>query len=166
MGRRIGWRLVLAGALALTLNAAAPALAFDNNGGGDNGGDYGGANPGGGNNSGPPSLAEARADIKAGNWADAIAALKAIVEIDAANADAFNLLGYAYRNAGDNKRAMTAYVRALKLNPKHAGALEYQGVLYVKLGQLDKAGANLAKLEAICGTGCEEYKELAEAIGG
>ncbi len=58
-----------------------------------------------------------------------------------------------------------AYAKALKLNPNHTGALEYQGVLFIKLGQVDKAKANLAKIKAISGEGGEEYKDLAEAIG-
>ncbi len=61
---------------------------------------------------------------------------------------------------------MQAYERALKLDPQHAGALEYQGELFVILGEPDKARANLVLIEAICGTGCEEYVDLAEAIGG
>ena len=68
-----------------------------------------------------------------------------IVADNSSNADAFNLLGFAYRNAGDYSRAMAAYKRALKLNPKHTGALEYQGVLFIKLGQLDKARNFYAK---------------------
>ena len=54
----------------------------------------------------------------------------------------------------------------LKLDPKHTGALEYQGILFLKLGQLDKAKANLAKIKTISGATSEEYKDLAKAIGG
>jgi Flp pilus assembly protein TadD len=113
-----------------------------------------------------PTLKQARADIAAKSWTAAIKKLSLIVEADPNSADAYNLLGYSFRNAGNAKRAMQAYNNALKLNPKHTGALEYQGVLFVKLGDLDKANANLAKLEAICGTSCEEYEDLAKAING
>lgn len=113
-----------------------------------------------------PTLADARADIKAEHWADAIDKLSLIVEANPQSADAFNLLGYSFRHLGNSKRAMTAYNRALKIDPNHTGALEYQGVLFVMLGDLDKANANLAKLKTICGTGCEEYEDLAKAIGG
>jgi tetratricopeptide (TPR) repeat protein len=81
------------------------------------------------------------------------------------SADAYTLLGYSFRNAGNYDRAGQAYARALKIDPRHTGALEYQGVMFVKLGQLDKARANLAKLKAIGGTGTEEYTDLAKAIG-
>ena len=56
--------------------------------------------------------------------------------------------------------------KALKLDPKHTGALEYQGVLFIKLNQIDKAKANLALIKTICGnTTCESYVDLAKAIG-
>jgi Flp pilus assembly protein TadD len=113
-----------------------------------------------------PSMQEARTDIKAERWQDAVDKLTLIVGADTTNADAYNLLGYALRHLDRTDRAMQAYERALTLNPSHKGALEYQGVLFVMLGDLDSARANLAKLEAICGTSCEEYEDLAEAIGG
>ena len=112
-----------------------------------------------------PTLADARADISAKNWKKAIADLTAIVKANPSSADAYNLLGYSYRNSGNYDRAGQAYTKALKLNPKHTGALEYQGVLFIKLGQKDKAQANLDKIKAICGTTCEEYTDLAKAIG-
>jgi len=112
------------------------------------------------------TLDAARADIASKNWTKAIADLTAIVKASPSSADAYNLLGYSYRNAGNYDRAGQAYAKALKLNPKHTGALEYQGVLFIKLGQKDKAQANLDKIKAICGnTTCEEYADLAKAIG-
>lgn len=113
-----------------------------------------------------PALAEARADIDAENWTAAIDKLRLIIDADSSNADAFNLLGYALRHTGANDRAMQAYKRALKIDPNHAEALEYQGELFVMLGDLDSANANLARIEVICGTGCEPYEELADAIQG
>ena len=147
-------RATAAAALALVL-AMSPAIAVDT--GGD---DTSVSTPA------VPTLKQARADIEAKNWTAAIKKLSLIVEADPSSADAYNLLGYSFRNAGNAKRAMQAYNRALKLNPKHTGALEYQGVLYVKLGDLAKASANLAKLKTICGTSCEEYEDLAKAING
>jgi cytochrome c-type biogenesis protein CcmH/NrfG len=113
-----------------------------------------------------PTLADARADIAAKNWTKAIADLTVIVKASPSSADAFNLLGYSYRNAGNYPRAGQAYAKALKLDPKHTGALEYQGVLFIKLNQIDKAKANLALIKTICGnTTCEAYVDLAKAIG-
>lgn len=113
-----------------------------------------------------PTLDGARADIAASDWTKAIADLKLILKANPKSADAFNLLGFSYRNSGDLKAADAAYERALKLNPNHTGALSYQGVLYVKLGKLDEAKANLAKIAKLCGnTTCAEYVELSKAIG-
>ena len=165
----------LAGAAILTaaLLLVTPALAIDT-GGDDTGGGGGGsmsqtttpvakAKP---KTIAGPTLATARADIDAKNWTKAIADLRKIIAASPKSADAYNLLGYSYRNSGNYDRAGQAYDKALKLNPKHTGALEYQGVLFVKLGQLDKAKANLALIKTISGATSEEYLDLAKAIAG
>ena len=54
---------------------------------------------------------------------------------------------------------------ALKINPAHLGALEYQGEMYVETGKLDNAKANLAVLKKLCGD-CEQADDLAKAIAG
>lgn len=158
-------RVAAIAALTLTLAIAQPALAVDT--GGDSSSASSSSGTSGGTQAAPaaPSLATARADIAAKNWTKAIADLKLIVAASPGNADAFNLLGYSYRNAGSYQLAGRAYAKALKLDPKHTGALEYQGVLFIKLGQLDKAKANLEKIKGICGTSCEEYTDLAKALG-
>ena len=58
---------------------------------------------------------------------------------------------------------MTYYKKALDFDPAHKGALEYQGELFVELGQIAKARENVAKLEKICPSGCEELEDLREA---
>lgn len=154
-------RVAGAMALGLILVAATPSFGFDSGGDGD---DYGGGSSSG-SSAAIPTLADARADIKAKRWENAIEKLGVIVDANPASADAFNLLGYSFRNLGNTKRAMTAYTRALKLDPNHTGALEYQGVLFVMLGDLARANANLDKIKTICGS-CEEYDDLAKAIKG
>jgi Flp pilus assembly protein TadD len=146
---RVGILARLIGAAVLVAGLSLPVMAVDTGG-----------------STQVPSMSEARADIQAKDWADAIDKLKLIIADNSNNADAYNLLGYSYRNLGDLKRAQQAYVKALKLDPNHTGALEYQGVLYVMLGEIDKAKANLAKIEGICGTTCEEYEDLDKAIPG
>jgi hypothetical protein len=49
------------------------------------------------------------------------------------------------------------------VNPDHIGALEYQGELFVMTGQLDRAKANLDRLNNLCGN-CEEAEDLAKAL--
>ena len=112
----------------------------------------------------PTLLAEGRTAIAAKKWTDAIVVLKQAEALDPKNADVQNLLGFSSRNNGDYKSAMAHYEAALKINPKHVGALEYQGVAYVLLGQSSKAKANLAALQKICGATCAQYKDLAAAL--
>lgn len=109
-------------------------------------------------------LAEGRTAIAAKKWADAITVLTKAAAADPANADVQNLLGYSNRNNGNYNAALTHYAAALKINPKHVGALEYQGVAYMLLGQTAKARANLATLQKVCGIKCPEYKDLAAAL--
>jgi Flp pilus assembly protein TadD len=156
-------RLARAALLTAALALAAPAFAIDTGGGGTETSQP--AAPAAKPKPAGPTLATARADIDAKNWTKAIADLRKIVAASPNSADAYNLLGYSYRNSGNTDRAGQAYAKALKLDPKHTGALEYQGILFLKLGQLDKAKANLAKIKTISGATSEEYKDLAKAIG-
>ena len=101
--------------------------------------------------------------IDAKNWAQAAISFKKVVAENPKNADAYNLLGYSSRWLGKYDEAFAAYDKALALDPKHKGALEYSGVAYLKVNQKAKAEAQLAKLKAICAT-CEETADLAKAL--
>lgn len=109
-------------------------------------------------------LTDARASIAGKKWTDAITTLQAAAAIEPSNADVQNLLGYSNRNNGDYPAALRYYAAALTIDPNHTGALEYQGVAFIKVGQPAKAKANLARLKTICGTSCGEYKDLAAAL--
>jgi len=111
-----------------------------------------------------PDLSAVRVKIKAKDWKGATADLNGMIEKGVQHADVYNLLGFSLRNQGDNKSAQTYYAKALDFDPDHKGALEYQGELFVKLGQFDKAQVNLAKLVKLCPQGCEEREDLEEAI--
>ena len=80
------------------------------------------------------------------------------------NADIENYLGYSYRKLKQLGKSAMHYQNALRINPMHLGALEYQGELYILYKQYDKAEKNLAKLERLCGKNCKEYLELKEAL--
>jgi len=110
-----------------------------------------------------PDLTTVRAAIKAKNFDAALAELKSLAAMYQ-NPDVYNLLGFALRKTGDRQQSMTYYKKALDFDPEHKGALEYQGELYMELGQADKAKENLAKLTRLCPTGCEELDDLKEAI--
>ena len=78
--------------------------------------------------------------------------------------DIYNYLGFSFRKTGDLEKAAMYYNKALTISPKHKGALEYQGEMFLTLGQLQKAESNLKKLEKICFLGCEEEKMLKASI--
>lgn len=122
---------------------------------------------GGGGTSVPPpdpNYAKARALIDAGNYSDAIPLLEKVVAAKPNSADAFNYLGYSHRKVGQIDEALKYYNRALELQPRHLGANEYLGELYLELGELAKAEERLDVLDKACFFGCEEYTELKEAI--
>ena len=81
-------------------------------------------------------------------------------------ADVYNLLGFSYRKNDnpDLDKAFESYKIALEANPEHAGAHEYLGELYLKMGDKFMAEEMLAKLEMIAGTSSDEYKKLKKAI--
>ena len=122
------------------------------------------ATPAAGTKSVVALLTDARASIAGKKWTDAITTLQAAAAIEPSNADVQNLLGYSNRNNGDYPAALRYYAAALTIDPNHTGALEYQGVAFLKVGQPAKARANLARLKTICGTSCGEYKDLAAAL--
>lgn len=111
-----------------------------------------------------PDLTGIRAKIKAKDFKTAAADLYAIVDSGVQHADVYNLLGFSLRKSGDRKTGASFYAKALDFDPNHKGALEYQGELFVELGQVDKAKANLAKLVSLCPNGCEEREDLEKAI--
>ena len=114
------------------------------------------------------ALASPRAAIAALDWPRAIRELQAALQLDPANADVHNLLGYSYRKREqpDMARAFFHYHEALRLNPAHRSAREYLGEAYLQAGQPDKAREQLDALERLCGRACEEYRDLAAAIRG
>jgi tetratricopeptide (TPR) repeat protein len=112
-----------------------------------------------------PDLTKVRAEIKAKKYDAALAEMKAmLVNVNNQHPDVYSLMGFALRKTGDRAQSMTYYRKALDADPSHKGALEYQGQLYVELGQIDKAKENLAKLNRLCWFGCEEERDLKEAI--
>jgi Flp pilus assembly protein TadD len=102
--------------------------------------------------------------VKAKDWDKAIEHLTVYARIVPVNADAQNLLGYAYRNQKKYDLAFRHYKEALRLDPSHKGAHEYIGEAYLLVGDKAKAQEHLAALLRICGRNCEEYQDLARAI--
>ena len=109
------------------------------------------------------SFAVAKATVDSGNYAAALPMLVAITKAEPKNADAWNLLGFSYRNVGQLDASDAAYLKVLTINPNHLGALEYQGELFITQGKIDAAKANFAKLQGLCGA-CEEADDLEKAL--
>jgi len=110
-------------------------------------------------------LTAIRSLIASKNFSSALALLKIADRNYPNNADINNLLGYSARNLKQNKAAATYYTKALRINPNHLGALEYQGELFMMTKKISAAKSNLAKLKRLCGVNCEEYLDLKKAIG-
>jgi Flp pilus assembly protein TadD len=138
-------RVALAAAAALTF-ALAPAFGADT---------Y---------STGPDTLSAARAQIAAGQWAAAIEELKKVN--DPASADWNNLMGFSLRKGKtpDFASAERYYNEALRIEPKHRGALEYSGELYLMTGDLARAEQRLAALDKACFLPCNELKDLKKAV--
>ena len=103
--------------------------------------------------------------VKIKDWPTAVQHLTNVVRDEPTNADAQNLLGFAYRNQKKFDLAFRHYNEALRIDPKHKGAHEYLGETYLLTGNKAKAQEHLVALERICGgKSCEEYEDLARAI--
>lgn len=102
--------------------------------------------------------------INKGEYAGAVPLLNQALGEMPNDADILNQLGYAKRHLGALDESMDYYQQALKANPDHKGVREYLGELYLKLGKLDDAKAQMRELERICALGCEEKRELREKI--
>jgi tetratricopeptide (TPR) repeat protein len=110
-------------------------------------------------------LSEADALIKQKNFTAALNLLKQADSTYANNADVNNLLGFSSRNLKQFTASARYYQKALRINPNHLGALEYQGELFLQTKKVSAAKKNLAKLKQLCGVNCEEYLDLKKAIG-
>jgi len=112
----------------------------------------------------PPDLESAKALIDKKDWGSAITSLEKFVKANPNNADGYNLLGFSLRHNRRYPEAIFNYKEALRIDPNHRGAHEYLGQAYVQTKQLDKAKEQLASLETLCGTQCEEYVDLKKSI--
>ena len=102
--------------------------------------------------------------VKAKQYEQAIKMLEQVLAKEPRNVDAMNYLAYSHRELGRFDVSMGYYRQALAINANHRGANEYLGQLYLRMGKTKEARAQLAKLQKICGRGCEEYESLRTAI--
>ena len=79
---------------------------------------------------------------------------------------ALNYRGYATRKLGRIDEGIGYYLQSVALDPTYPQVREYLGEAYVIKGRLDLAQEQLTTIASICGTTCEYYSELADAIAG
>ncbi len=128
--------------------------------------------------SGDSDYADGKEAFLAEDWPAAIEALDKVVARRPWHDNAHNMLGFSWRKLGNYERAFVHYDKALTLNPRHRGALEYLGEAYLELGRIKEANATLLRLAEVCNyvvmafdnqgwkSGCEELRDLKEAFAG
>ena len=109
-------------------------------------------------------FSDARILIIQQKFHEAYLLLLSVISKSEDEADRQNLLGFTARKSDDLRKAGIHYEQALKINPTHRGALEYQGELFLRLGNTAKAKNNLNLLKAECPSGCLELRKLETAI--
>ena len=102
--------------------------------------------------------------VAAQNYTAALTALTRADQEFANNADINNLLGFVNRKLKQYSQSATYYTKALKIDPNHIGALEYQGELFMIQKKTSLAKKNLDKLKQVCGVKCEQYLDLKKVI--
>ena len=158
-------RLVQSGFVACALSlAATSAFAAGTSSGSSGGTSYGG-------NSTATAETEDAAELfvealefnEKGWYRRAISNLRTVTQMEPKNADAWNELGFAYRNVENYRQSARAYDRALDIDPNHLGALNYQGFMYIETNKVGEAQSNLSMLQSLCGS-CDEYTSLRDAL--
>lgn len=101
--------------------------------------------------------------VEAKKYKEAIKALKALKKPK--DPRVLNYLAFSWRKLGDVEKALPLYFLALNIAPEYTPAHEYLGEAYVQIKDFEKAKAELAVIEKLCGgRDCEEWKDLAEDI--
>lgn len=112
---------------------------------------------------GDPDIAAAVGMIEAGRGRLALELLEAVLARLPGDPDVLTYIAFAHRRQNNLEAAEAAYRAALAIDPNHAGALAYQGSLFLHQGQRAAAEANLARLTASC-SGCPERETLAREL--
>jgi tetratricopeptide (TPR) repeat protein len=99
---------------------------------------------------------------KDGRYQEALAMLDTVK--DQNTAEVLNYRGYATRKLGRTDEGISYYLKSVELDPKYAKVREYLGEAYVIKGRIDLANDQLTTIQSLCGTSCEEYQDLHEAI--
>jgi tetratricopeptide (TPR) repeat protein len=104
--------------------------------------------------------------LQAGKFQEAEHHFDNSLDADPSNAGTLFMLGMARAGKGDEKGAVKAYEKSLKIDDKQIGARREYGVALAKLGQADKAQAQLALLKSqadACAETCPQAADLKAA---
>jgi tetratricopeptide (TPR) repeat protein len=107
-------------------------------------------------------------DLQAGKFKDAQRDFDHVLDAAPRNADALFMMGMAKSGGGDLKGAARFYEKALKVDNGQIRAMRELAITDAKLGQADKAQAQLTTLKAkaaTCADACPEAADLKAAIG-
>src|SRR6516164_10763803 len=74
------------------------------------------------------------------------------------------MIGYSLRKLGRVDEALPYYFAALTTDPKRTTTRQYLGEAYLQIGQPNQAKQQLAEIAKRCGTACEDYQLLKDAI--
>ena len=105
--------------------------------------------------------------VKKEKYKSAIGKFKSLINKKSDNytqADIYNYLGYTHRKLKEYDAAETYYLKALKLDSDHIGALEYIGELYLETNRIEEAKKSLQKIKSVAGESSNEYLELSFLI--
>ena len=108
--------------------------------------------------------AQGRALALAGHYDSALDTLTAIHNQQ--DAMVLTMIGYSTRKLGHTAEGIAIYHEALAIDPNNVNTHEYLGEGYIVAGRVDLARAELATLKNLCGTGCEQYQDLDNALMG
>ena len=109
-------------------------------------------------------LTNGRAALARGDVDAAIDSFESALAVDPGYAGTLVALGDAARKSGLQGKAIHYYRVALDRNPGNLAAMSGEGGALAEKGALDKARAELTRLEGLCGKACPETRALADAI--
>jgi Tfp pilus assembly protein PilF len=107
---------------------------------------------------------QGRSAAQSGDVQAAIDAYEAALAIDPGFTGVYLELAQAAREQGLQGKAIHYYREALQREPGNLAAISGEGAALVEKGAVAKAERNLARLQSLCGEGCTESEQLAQAI--
>ena len=107
---------------------------------------------------------QAQTQSAAGRHEEAIDLLETALAVDPGNRSAYIALGRVAQAQRLPGKAVRYYADALRLEPNDVNALAGQGEAYVQRGAVDRARANLQRVQSLCAQPCPQAQQLASVI--